>query len=64
MKVLEIGNPTVICKCPTCNSKLELEKGDLKWCKDNTGTSVPYVTCPICSHSIDCEGMKGIYKLY
>ena len=66
MKVLEVKNPTVEITCPHCGSRLLLEKGDIHFSKDITGTSVPYVTCGNrdCNKSIDVEGVSGIHKLY
>ena len=63
MKVLEAHVPEVIGNCPNCNSKLQIEKGDVHWYKDISGVSSPYVTCPICRKSIDVEGWKNIRKI-
>ena len=64
MKILERKEPTVIGVCPCCGSKLEIEKGDIKWYRDMGGDSSPYITCPVCGKTPDVEGWKGISKLY
>ena len=67
MKLLEKGKPpTLEIICPYCRSRLLLEKGDIRFYKDFSGASSPYVDCcnPDCHKSIDVEGYEGISKLY
>lgn len=64
MKILERKEPTVEGICPHCGSTLLLEKGDIKWYKDISQTTCPYVTCAACGKDIDVEGWRGISKLY
>ena len=60
MKVLERHEITVKVTCPYCKSKLELEKGDVWMSTDIDYGSSPYVTCAVCKHSFDVEGVKNI----
>mgnify|MGYP002522198035 CR=1 FL=1 len=64
MKILERKELSVVGICPHCGSKLELEKGDIKWYKDMSGDRSPYVTCAACGKDFDVEGWKNISKLY
>lgn len=64
MKVLEKREFTIKAICPHCGSFIEVEKGDVYWCKDIDGGSSPYVKCGACGKSIDVEDWDGIYKLY
>ena len=65
MKILERKEiSSVICICPFCGSKLELEKGDIWWHKDIDGGTSPCVKCAVCGKGFDVEGWKGINKLY
>lgn len=64
MKILEKNEPTVKGRCPYCESLLELEKGDIRWYRDISGTSSPYVICAACGKDFDVEGWTGISKLY
>ena len=63
MKILERHEISVTGICPNCKSKLELEKGDIKWYTDMSGYKSPYVTCAACGKSFDVEGWEGISKL-
>ena len=63
MKVLKYKKPSVTGICPICGSKLEIEKGDIYWCKDLDGGSSPCVTCGACGKGFDVEGWKGIRSL-
>ncbi len=64
MKILKRKDPPkLICKCPHCGSKLEIEKGDIWFHKDIDGGSSPYVTCAVCKKGFDIEGYNGIQKL-
>lgn len=63
MKVLERHEITVEVTCPHCKSKLELEKGDVWMHRDIDGGTSPYVTCAVCKHSFDVEGVKDIYYI-
>lgn len=64
MKILERKEWSVVGLCPHCGSKLELEKGDIRWCKDIDGGSSPYVTCAVCGKGFDVEGWENISKIY
>ena len=64
MKILEKRDPNVVCYCPHCSSKLLLEKSDIHWYTDISGTRSPYVTCFNCEKDFDVEGLNGIHKLY
>lgn len=64
MKILERKKLSVVGVCPHCGSKLELEKGDIKWYKEIDGGSSPYVICAACGKSFDVEGWKNIRKIY
>lgn len=64
MKILERKELFIVGNCPSCGSKLELEKGDIGWHYDIDGGSSPYVTCSVCNNGFDVEGWKNISKLY
>lgn len=63
MKILERKELSVIVTCPHCGSKLELEKGDIWWCRDIDGGKSPCVTCVACGKSFDVEGCSNINKI-
>ena len=64
MKILERKELPIVGNCPSCGSKLELERGDIWWHYDIDGCSSPYVTCAVCNNGFDVEGWKNISKLY
>ena len=64
MKILKRKEPTVKRYCPHCGSLLELEKGDIRWYRDISGTSSPYVKCAACGKDFDVNGWPGITKIY
>ena len=64
MKILKRKELSIVGICPHCGSKLELEKGDIRWYKDIGGDNSPYVTCAACGKTFDVEGWKNISKLY
>lgn len=61
MKILERKEPSIIITCPHCDSKLELEKGNIWWHKDIDGGTSPYVTCAACGKGFDVDG--NIHKI-
>lgn len=63
MRVIQRGCPEVKVTCPHCGSLLGVEKTDIKFFRDTSGVSVPYVDCPVCEKYIDLEGNKEISKI-
>ena len=65
MKVIEKHNPKPVRgTCPYCKSVLEIEKNDVYWAKDISGTSSPYVKCAACGKTFDVEAWDNIHYLY
>ena len=63
MKILKIGDISVIGNCPHCGSKLELENGDLWWNHDIDGGESPWVTCIVCHKRLNVGDWKNIDKI-
>ena len=63
MRVIQRGNPEAKVTCPFCGSLLGVEKKDVKFARDISGVSVPYVKCPVCEKGIDLEGNEEISKI-
>ena len=63
MRVIQKGHSEVKVTCPFCGSLLGVEKKDIKFYRDISGVSVPYVKCPVCEKYIDLEGNNEISKI-
>lgn len=63
MKILERKEPTAIVTCPCCGSKLEIEKSDITWCKDDRGNT-PTVMCAVCLEEFNVRDYEGIDVIF